>query len=179
MQQPPAVQIDAHPHRMWRSCIAALGMASGLCSLGWFLSSWSEGQIDLAGLGLFLCGFTAALSWTAWQDASRTHHLHWNGETWTLAAAGSALIQNPSVVRPQVTVDLGGWMLLCVVQTTTTRRSTPLGQLLPTQAKTWLALSESTHPSTWHALRCALSGAGPGEVEGVSGGMASSGALAP
>ena len=179
MQQPPAIQIDVPPHGTWRSCIAGLGMASGFCSLGWCLSSWREGQVGLAGLGLLLCGVAAALTWTAWQDASRTYGLNWNGKTWTLAAAGTALLQAPSVVALEVTVDLGGWMLICVTQSTPTRRSTPLGRLLPAQAKAWLVLSESTDPAAWHALRCALYGTGAGEVEGDAGGMAGSGVLTP
>jgi hypothetical protein len=123
MQAPAAVSRDGRDGGAWRTAGALLHGLALASVLAWAVAPVAA----LAALPL-----VAVLALR--RPAAPVPRLAWDGRVWQLDGAEA---------RPQITLDLGGWMLLRV----TAGRQTH-----------WLPLSAAASPAGWPALRAALYG---------------------
>ena len=123
MQAPAAVSRDGRDGGAWRAVGALLHGLAAASLLAWAVA-------PVAAL--------VAVPLVVWMLRPRSEppapRLAWDGRVWQLDGAEA---------RPQITLDLGGWMLLRV---TAGRRIH------------WLPLSAAASPAGWPALRAALYG---------------------
>lgn len=135
MNRAPAVEVTVVADRAASVALAALGAAAAASLAAW-LAALGSAPIGLAGGLAFMAGIAGAAPGWRWRPAAA--QLRWDGEGWSLLAAGSTA---PVAGRVVVAVDLDGWLLL---------------RFDGASGRRWLPLSRRAHRPAWHALRCAL-----------------------
>jgi hypothetical protein len=123
MQAPAAVSRDGRDGGAWRTAGALLHGLALASLLAWAVA-------PAAALAALPVVAVMALR----RPAATTPRLAWDGRVWQLDGAEA---------RPQIALDLGGWMLLRVRADRRTH---------------WLPMSPAAAPDTWPALRAALYG---------------------
>ncbi len=124
MHGPAPVSLDAAGDGgAWRWAVAGLHGLAAAALLAWRPTPWTA----LAALLLIL------LALRIWRQTPVAQRLAWDGQAWQL---------DGRPVRPTVTLDLGGWMLLQL-------RGAGF-------VSSWLPLSPARAGGDWPALRAAL-----------------------
>ncbi|EGJ09939.1 hypothetical protein [Rubrivivax benzoatilyticus] len=130
MRHPPPVAVTCSGGVPWRAAQALLAAAAAGCACAWLQAHLGDGHPSPA-LALAAALLAAA---TAWAGASpRPLALRWDGSAWMAA---------DTPCRPEVAIDLGGWMLL---------------RLRPARGPArWAAVAAGDAGGRWHGLRTAL-----------------------
>jgi hypothetical protein len=129
MRAAPPVSVRCHGGRAWRWLHAVLPALAAAAATLWALS-WAEISIAIAAVCAPCVG--VAVGWLA-RRAAPTVVLAWDGQRWTADGNAGAL---------EVTIDLGGWLLLRLRPDTGGRVR-------------WIAVSSSEAGVALHGLRAA------------------------
>jgi hypothetical protein len=142
MQFPRTGLVDVAHFGIWN---AGLILISALCvatTALWILSSHGAMSIRAVVGGLSLVVFCMVCVWA--ERGRGPSRLQWTDGSWRLGSLGVG--DERPLVRVEVVVDLGVWMLLrCEAEGHTS--------IHPVR---WLALQRDGLRGDWHALRCAL-----------------------
>ena len=132
MHSPPALRVSVVHFGVWRAMCAGFGAAALITSLLWAAS------IDMAAW-VWAWPVAVAAGCAALMRPPAPFILRWDTQAWHLQPASGLSATSVSGAL-QVTLDLGGWMLL---------RLAPAGG----GGARWLPVQRLGHESAWHGLR--------------------------
>lgn len=152
MRAAPALQVSLRRFGVWNAAVLALAGLAMAALIAWLITR--ERPI---GMGVWVgtaLSVVAAAALAASALRTRPTRLHWDGRSWHLGSAGADLSQGDL----DVTIDLGGWMLLRFIHPA------------PTEKVVWLPVQRLGIESQWHALRCAVYSPRPVPGDETTGG---------
>lgn len=141
MRAPPPVAVDIAAPRGWRMVQALAFAAAAACVAAWgvqhLIGSGAASALAMAGAAAAAALLGGALGWRLARGSAL--RLAWTGQGWTCRQPA---MDEALAVRPSVSLDLGGWMLL---------RLTP-----ERGAVIWASVARGDAGADWHPLRAAL-----------------------
>ena len=141
MRASPALTLTIERFTFWRVALAAwvLSTTAALSAWAWLMSErWGAAVWVLAG------ACSVATAWVAaWLASRGPVTLHWDRQCWHCTSVVARGVQEAVPGTLDVTLDLGGWMMLRFADQSGRKRR-------------WIAVQRNGLEGQWHALRCAV-----------------------
>ena len=142
MRASPAFHITLECFGAWRSALLTLMFVAAAALGSWCFADDPQRPFAVtAALAIVSLGISGACA-TSWRCPPM--RVRWDGQSWYLAPAAQR--DEVRVLRLDVALDLGAWMLLRFEHDVA-----PDGRSV-----SWLPAQRWGHASQWHALRCAV-----------------------
>lgn len=154
MHRAPPVSVRCAGGARWRCAQSLLPALAAAAFCGWAAGRLGSGEALTVATALAAAGAAALAGLWGWRRSRvAASLLAWDGVAWTLDGMPA---------RPQVRIDLDGWLLLRVAPEPGPLRSRPWGPSLVR----WTAVSAREAGGAWHGLRTALHARATAAVDG-------------
>ncbi len=157
MRAAPPVSVRCGGGPVWRATQAATLALAGATTVYWALQWAHAGAGAAMSAGAVALPLMAWLCWRALREADQ--RLVWDGQRWALSAgwdqATPAAQAQGDGWAPEITVDLGHWMLLTV-------------EAAPARQR-WCAVRRHGNEAAWGLFRAAVCARAPSDAHVLSG----------